>query len=70
MTTATHSTSTPAPSRRGVLALQEQLIAAGMRLVAQSGGPDRYLILWKHQAVARDMTLIEAARFIDRALRR
>ena len=49
-------------------ALQEQLKAAGMRLVAQSGGRDRYLILWKHQAVARDMTLIEAARFINRAL--
>jgi hypothetical protein len=70
MTQAISTHSTPAPSRRGVLDLQEQLVAAGMRLVAQSGGRDRYLILWKHQAVARDMTLIEAARFIDRALRR
>lgn len=66
MTTATLSTSTTAPSRRGFLALHEQLKAAGMRIVRQSDG--RYLILWKHQCVVRDLELIAAARFIDRAL--
>jgi hypothetical protein len=48
--------------------LHARLKAAGMRLVAQSGGPDRYLILWRHQCVVRDLTLLEAARFIDHAL--
>jgi hypothetical protein len=59
---ATLSTSAPA--------LQERLKTAGMRLVAQSGGRGLYLILWRHQCVVRDVTLIDAARFIDRALGR
>jgi hypothetical protein len=53
-------------TRRGVTALQKQLTAAGMRIVRQSDG--RYLILWRHQCVVRDLELIAAARFIDRAL--
>ena len=44
----------------------ERLKAAGMRLQRVSN--DRYLILWHHQCLARDLTLLEAARLIDRAL--
>ena len=66
MTQANHTHITTAPSRRGFLALHEQLKAAGMRIVRQSDG--RYLILWRHQCVVRDLELIAAARFIDRAL--
>jgi hypothetical protein len=47
-------------------ALHERLKAAGMRLQRVSN--DRYLILWHHQCLARDLTLLEAARLIDRAL--
>ena len=52
-------------------ALHEQLKAAGMRLHAQGNrSPCMYAILWRRQCVVRDLTLLEAARFIDRALNR
>jgi hypothetical protein len=68
---STPRTNTPKTSLTTSKALHDRLKTAGLRLVAQSsGGGDRYLILWRHQCVVRDLTLIEAARFIDRALSR
>jgi hypothetical protein len=49
------------------LALHEQLKAAGMRL--RRTGPDDYQIIWENQMVVSDLTLLQAAMFIDRALR-
>jgi hypothetical protein len=48
------------------LALHEQLKAAGMRL--QRAGNDRYTLIWRRQMVVSDLTLLQAAMFIDRAL--
>jgi hypothetical protein len=66
---STPPTNTPKSSLAIPKALHDRLKAAGLRLIAQSGG-DRYLILWRHQCVVRDLTLLEAARFIDQALSR
>jgi len=68
MAQADSNNSTTAPSRRGVSALHGQLRNAGMQLVRQSGAPDKYMILWHRTCVIRDLSLIEAARFVDRAL--
>jgi hypothetical protein len=67
---STPPTNTPKTSLTTSKPLHDRLKMAGLRLVAQSSGGDRYLILWRHQCVVRDLTLIEAARFIDRALSR
>jgi hypothetical protein len=67
---STPPTNTPKSSLTIPKALHDRLKAAGLRLIAQSGGGDRYLILWRHQCVVRDLTLLEAARFIDQALSR
>ena len=49
------------------LALHIRLKAAGMRLERVSN--DSYRILWRrHQLVVSDLTLLQAAMFIDRAL--
>ena len=66
MTQATNDSIEVHSAPLGVLALQ--LKAAGMRIVRQSDG--RYLILWRHQCVVRDLELNACVRFIDRALRR
>jgi hypothetical protein len=50
------------------LALHERLKAAGMRLQRVSN--DRYEIVWRHQRVCSGLTLLGAAKFIDRALNR
>jgi hypothetical protein len=57
-------------TRRGVSALHGQLRNAGMQLMRQSGTADLYCILWHRTCVIRDLTLVEAAKFVDRALRR
>jgi hypothetical protein len=49
-------------------ALHEQLKAAGMRL--ERIDCNHYRINWRNQAVASGLTLLGAARFIDRALNR
>jgi hypothetical protein len=49
-------------------ALHEQLKAAGMRL--ERIDRNHYRINWKNQTVASGLTLLGAARFIDRALSR
>jgi hypothetical protein len=49
-------------------ALHEQLKAAGMRL--ERIDRDHYQIIWRSQNVASGLTLLGAARFIDRALNR
>jgi hypothetical protein len=48
--------------------LQSRVKAAGMRLQRVSN--DRYEIVWRHQCVAGGLSLLGAARFIDRALNR
>jgi hypothetical protein len=62
-TTAPDSSFT-APER----ALHEQLKAAGMRL--ERVDRDHYRLNWRNQTVARGLTLLGVARFIDRALSR
>jgi hypothetical protein len=64
MPKAAPSTSTPAPPAEQ--SLHAQLKAAGMRL--RRTGSDDYQIVWKHQMVVSDLTLLQAAMFIDRAL--
>jgi hypothetical protein len=49
-------------------ALHEQLKAAGMRL--DRIDRNHYRINWRNQTVASGLTLLGAARFIDRALNR
>jgi hypothetical protein len=56
------------PTNTSAIALHEQIKTAGMRL--QPCGNTHYAIIWRHQCVVRDLTLLEAARFIDRALSR
>jgi hypothetical protein len=46
--------------------LQSRVKAAGMRL--QRVDNNRYTLIWRHQMVVSDLTLLEAAMFIDRAL--
>jgi hypothetical protein len=58
--------STP-PINMSAIALHLRLKAAGMRLERVSN--DSYRILWRrHQLVVSDLTLLQAAMFIDRAL--
>lgn len=57
--------STP-PINMSAIALHLRLKAAGMRL--QRTGNDRYTINWRYQMVVSDLTLLQAAMFIDRAL--
>ena len=56
----TASESSPEP------ALHLRLKTAGMRL--QRVDNDSYTVIWRHQMVVSDLTLLEAAMFIDRAL--
>jgi hypothetical protein len=49
-------------------ALHEQLKAAGMRL--ERIDRNHYRINWRNQTLANGLTLLGAARFIDRALLR
>jgi hypothetical protein len=48
------------------IALPLRLKTAGMRL--QRVDNDSYTVIWRHQMVVSDLTLLEAATFIDRAL--
>jgi hypothetical protein len=57
-----------APESSPEQALHEQLHPAGMRL--QHLDRNHYSIIWRHQTVASGLTLLGAARFIDRALNR
>ena len=57
--------STP-PTNMSAIALHLRLKAAGMLL--RRTGPDDYQIVWKNQMVVSDLTLLQAAMFIDRAL--
>jgi hypothetical protein len=50
------------------IALHTRLKDAGMRLHRVSN--DHYSIVWRHQEVCRGLTLLAAAKFIDRALSR
>jgi hypothetical protein len=50
------------------LALHLRLKTAGMRLQRVSN--DSYTVIWRHQMVVRDLTLLEAALFVHRALDR
>jgi hypothetical protein len=60
----TNSISTPPHEQ----SLQARVKAAGMRLQRVSN--DRYEIVWRHQSVCSGLTLLGAAKFIDRALNR
>ena len=71
MTQADSVLSTPritAPESSPEQALHEQLKAAGMRL--DRIDRNHYRINWRNQTVASGLTLLGAARFIDRALNR
>jgi hypothetical protein len=57
--------STP-PTNMSAIALHLRLKTAGMRL--QRVDNDSYTVIWRHQMVVSDLTLLEAATFIDRAL--
>ena len=48
--------------------LQARVKAAGMRLQRVSN--DSYVIIWRHQMVVSDLTLLQAALFVHRALDR
>jgi hypothetical protein len=50
------------------LALHLRLKAAGMRLQHLSN--DSYTVIWRHQMVVSDLTLLQAALFVHRALDR
>ena len=66
MAQANADNTTNAPTSE--LGLQQQLKAAGMRL--QRLDNDHYSILFRNQEVCRGLSLLGAARFIDKALNR
>jgi hypothetical protein len=57
-----------APESSPEPALHARLKTAGMRLIRRSN--DNYQIVWRHQMVVSDLTLLQAAMFIHRALDR
>jgi hypothetical protein len=68
MAQVTSENSTTAPHGAHEPALHARLKTAGMRL--QRTGNDSYTVVWRHQMVVSDLTLLQAAMFIHRALDR
>jgi hypothetical protein len=56
------------PTNMSAIALHLRLKTAGMRLQRVSN--DSYTVIWQHQMVVSDLTLLEMALFVHRALDR